>query len=225
MQGDYSCRQRGLERLQTVLELAPECVAVLHVVVEFEKDYQHAVLALRVGLLLVHLLVSEDEVLQRFRHTLFHLCRCGSGIDSHACSLAHRELRHLLLRHDGESGHAQYYEHAYEEHHDVVVAHGRLDERTLYDTVGLSCYAPLYMIAEGWILLACFHFVYPPFALPFNALAGAYLHAFRHFLLSADNHLVASVESGKDYNVVVVEATCLNVLLVGFALDHSPHKV
>ena len=147
LQRQHACRQLRLERLQAVLELAPEGVAVFHVVVQLDEHYQHAVLALRVRLLLVHLLVAEDEVLERFSHPLFHFRRRGSGVDCHTCALAHRELRHLLLRHYGESGHAQHDEHADKQQHDVVVAHRRLDERALYHAVRFPCQASLYMKA------------------------------------------------------------------------------
>ena len=73
LQGKHARRQGGFEGLQSMLELAPEGIPILHVVVEFEEYYQHSVLALGVGLLLIHLLVSEDEILQRLCHTLFHL--------------------------------------------------------------------------------------------------------------------------------------------------------
>ena len=147
LQRQHACRQLRLERLQAVLELAPEGVAVFHVVVQLDEHYQHAVLALRVRLLLVHLFVAEDEVLERFSHPLFHFRRRGSGVDCHTCALAHRELRHLVLRHYGESGHAQHDEHADKQQHDVVVAHSRLDERALYHAVWFPCQASLYMKA------------------------------------------------------------------------------
>ncbi len=153
LQGNDARRQRSLEGLQPVLELAPESVLVLHVVVEFEEDDEHAVLALRVCLLLVHLLVAEDEVLQWLCHTLLHLFGSGAGINSHAGSLTNRELRHLLLRHQNQSHNAEKHEHTHEQYHDVVVAHGRLDERTLYHPIGFSCYAPLDMVAHSSILL------------------------------------------------------------------------
>ena len=98
-----------------MLELAPESVLVLHVVVEFEEDDEHAVLALRVCLLLVHLLVAEDEVLQWLCHTLLHLFGSGAGINSHAGSLTNRELRHLLLRHQNQSHNAEKHEHTHEQ--------------------------------------------------------------------------------------------------------------
>ena len=89
-----------------MLELAPEGIPVLHVAVEFQEHDQHAVLALGIGLFLVHLLVSEDEVLQRFSHPFFHLFGCSARIYGYAGALPDGELRHLLLGHDADTEYA-----------------------------------------------------------------------------------------------------------------------
>ena len=111
-----------------MFELAPEGIAVLHVIVEFHEHNQHAVFALCISLLLVHLLVSEDKILQRFSHPFFHFIGCGTWINSHAGTLTNSELWHFLLWHDTDAQYAQEDKHPHEQDHDVVVAHGRLYE-------------------------------------------------------------------------------------------------
>ena len=136
-----------------MLELAPEGIPVFYIIVEFQEYDQHAVLALGVGLLLVYFLVSEDEILQRFCHPFFHLIGCGTGIYGNAGTLADGELRHFLLRHDADAQNAHENEHTHEEHHDIMVAHRRFDERTLDDAVGFSRNASLDMVVKSGVLL------------------------------------------------------------------------
>ena len=106
LQGKNTRRKGALEGLQAMLELAPEGIPVLHVAVEFQEHDQYAVLALGIGLFLVHLLVSEDEVFQRFSHPFFHLFGCSARIYGYAGTLPDGELRHLLLGHDADAEYA-----------------------------------------------------------------------------------------------------------------------
>ncbi len=139
-----ACRARtpdgsdALKACSPCLNLLQKASLVFYIIVEFQEYDQHAVLALGVGLLLVYLLVSEDEILQRFRYPFFHLIGCGTGIYGNAGALADGELRHFLLRHDADAQNAHENEHTHEEHHDIMVAHRRFDERTLDDAVGFS---------------------------------------------------------------------------------------
>lgn len=70
-----------------------------------------------------------------------------------AGALADGELRHFLLRHDADAQNAHENEHTHEEHHDIMVAHRRFDERTLNDAVGFSRNASLDMVVKGGVLL------------------------------------------------------------------------
>ena len=98
--GQHPTGQLRLEAIQTVFDLRPHLVLVVHVIVQFHHHDTHAVLRLRGRLLAIHLTKGKQIALQRTSHLLFHLFRCSARIDRHHYTLSDGGMWEFVLRHD-----------------------------------------------------------------------------------------------------------------------------
>ncbi len=124
LHGEHALRQTGLEHLDAVLELGPESVLVLHVVVQFHLDDGDTVAAVGLGFLLFHIFIGEDVVLERFGHLLLDLLGRSAGIDRHDNALADGDGRELVLVDVIQPVDAHRDEDARHHDDDPAVAHG-----------------------------------------------------------------------------------------------------
>ena len=128
LDGEHVARQLRLEVGHAVLELAPELVLVVHVVVEFHLYVGYSVAAFREGLGLLHLFVSEDVVLQWLCYLLGHLVRRHAGGYRHDYALAHGEVGKLVFPHARQAVYAEGYEAAEYEDDYLPVVHRPFNE-------------------------------------------------------------------------------------------------
>ena len=119
--GHNTTRQARLERCNTMLELRPELVLVLKVLIELHHDNAHAVARVGIGLLLQYFFVAEDVVLQRFGHLLFHLFRRGARKDGGNDALAHRVVGKLVLVDHLQTEDAKHHQAAHQQDDDLPV--------------------------------------------------------------------------------------------------------
>ena len=95
-----SLRQTLLIEGESVLDLAPDLIFVVDVIVQVDEHHRHTILGSGSGLGTLHLGISEKETLQRARHLLLYLFGRGAGEDSDDHPLTDGEGRELILRHD-----------------------------------------------------------------------------------------------------------------------------
>ena len=131
LHGQHILRQLRLELGYPVLELAPESVLVLEVVVQLHLDVDNAVAALREGFLLPDLLVGEDVFLQGLGHLLHHLLYRVARRHGHHDALADGEVGKLVLTHLGQAVDAEGHEAGHAQDDDLPVVHGRFHEVAL----------------------------------------------------------------------------------------------
>ena len=104
-----------------MLDLAPHLVFVVHIVVQLDHSYAHAVLRGRGGLCAVHLTVGKQIAFQRTGHLLFHLFSGSTGIDSHHHTLTDSGMRKLILWHHIHAVYAKHEQNQYDEQRYGVV--------------------------------------------------------------------------------------------------------
>ena len=71
--GQHPTGQLRFEAIQTMLDLRPHLVFVVHIIVQFHHHDTHAVLRLRGRLITIYLTKGKKIALQRTGHLLFHL--------------------------------------------------------------------------------------------------------------------------------------------------------
>ena len=113
--GQHTTGQLGLKAVQSVLDLTPHLILVVHIIVQFHHHDTHAVLRLRGGLLTVHLPISKEVALQRTSHLLLHLLAGGTRIDRHHHALTDGGMGEFVLRHDVHTVDAQHKQDANDE--------------------------------------------------------------------------------------------------------------
>ena len=121
---EHARRQFRLEHRHTVLELAPELVLVIQIVVKLHLDIHDSVARLRYGLILAHLLVSEYIVLQRFGNLFHHLVGRQSRCDCNYHSLTYGEVGKFVLPHARQAIYAQCYQAAHHQNYYLMIMHG-----------------------------------------------------------------------------------------------------
>ena len=97
--GEDTCGQLRLESIQSVLNLAPHLILIVHIVIQFHHRDTHAVLRGGGGLGAVHLTKGEEVTLQRTRCLQFHFFRGSTWIDGHHHTLTDGGMGELILRH------------------------------------------------------------------------------------------------------------------------------
>ena len=123
LQGKHIGWQLRLERGDAMLELTPELILIIHLIVQLHLNIHYPIPVGRESFLLLYLLVAENVILQRLRHPLHHLLRGIAGCHCHHHSLTHRKIRELILSHLGKAVYSQCHQTAYHQNDNLAIMH------------------------------------------------------------------------------------------------------
>lgn len=118
-------RKRGLELLNTQLKAAPKVlfVGTIDIIVELNLHNRQPVARVGFRLLLLHLFISEDVILQRLGHLLLHFVDHCTGINSHYHTLSHGEVGKFVLVYLAQCKHTEGHQHSSDENYDLAIVH------------------------------------------------------------------------------------------------------
>ena len=98
-EGYYALRQLLLEVVQTVFDLRPYLVLVVHVFAQIDHHHAHAVHACGGGLFAAYLLEGKEVAFERACYLGFYFFACGTGIDGNDHPLSDDVGWEFVLRH------------------------------------------------------------------------------------------------------------------------------
>ena len=113
--GDDARGQRRLEEVEAVLDLRPDLILVVDLVVEAHHDDAETVLRRGARLGAAHLAEGEQVALEGLGHLGLHLLGRGTRVGSYHHTLTDGECREFVLGHDVHAVDAQYEQDADDE--------------------------------------------------------------------------------------------------------------